>query len=104
MAYFDGYMRIYIKTVGLPAAKTEFTEDWADPKIRKRILGKKRKFSITVYLYNTAGDHIVETMPLNFKGDQELLGDLILQEVNRMKKENPYQEFDLPSSYVNVRA
>lgn len=104
MRAFKGYMRMYAKTVGTKIAKTQYTEDWADPRIRKRILGKPRKYSITIYMFNTNGEHIVETMPLAFKGSQEVLSDLVFQEVNRMVDENPDQTIKLTDTYINIRA
>jgi hypothetical protein len=103
MPVFKGYMRMYAKTVGTSVAKTQYTEDWADTKKRKKIMGKPRKYSITIYLYNVQGAHIVESMPLNFKGTQSVLSNLVYQQINRMMEENPYQEFDLVSSYINIR-
>ena len=95
---------MYAKTVGTKIAKTQYTEDWADPRIRKRILGKPRKYSITIYMFNNNGEHIVETMPLAFKGSQEVLSDLVFQEVNRMVDENPDQTIKLTDTYINIRA
>jgi len=100
---FKGYMRMYVKTLHSKTNKVQYTEQWADNHKRSKILGKARKYSITIYLYNTSGQHIVETMPLSFKGSQETLSTLIHQEVNRMMQENPYQEFDLINSYINIR-
>lgn len=104
MAYaFDGYMRMYAKTPYSKISRTQYTEDWADEHKRKKIMGKRRKYIITIYLYNTSGDHIVETTELDGKGDQEILGSVIHHEINRMMKENPEQEFDLINTYINIR-
>ena len=104
MNAFKGYMRMYARTVGTQVAKTQYTEDWADPKIRKRILGKPRKYTITIYMYNVEGDHIVETMPLPVKGNKQTLSDLVFQQVNRMVSENPDQTIKLTDTYINIRA
>ena len=108
MASFKGYMRLYAKTVGSKVSKTEYTEDWADPRKRHKILGKPRKYSLTFYLFNIEGEHMVTTIDPP-KGKyarytQEDLGELIFVQVNKLMKENPYQEFDLINSYINVRA
>lgn len=104
MRAFKGYMRMYAKTVGTKVAKTEYTEEWADPKIRKRILGKPRKYSITIYMYNDEGDHIVETVPLPCKASKDDLSMLVFDQVNRMVREHPDQTIKLTDTYINIRA
>lgn len=104
MNAFEGYMRMYAKTVGTTKPKMQYTEDWADPKIRKRILGKKRKYTITIYMYNVEGDHIVETIPLPVKGCKDTLSYLVHDQVNRMVDENPDQTMKLTDTYINIRA
>ena len=104
MKAFKGYMRMYAKTVGTKIAKTEYTEEWADPKIRKRILGKPRKYSITIYMYNDEGDHIVETIPLPCKATKDDLSMLVFDQVNRMVREQSDQTIKLTDTYINIRA
>lgn len=104
MNAFTGYMRMYAKTVGTRKAKTQYTEDWADTKIRKRILAKPRRYTITIYMYNTKGEHIVETIPLPIKGCKDTLSYLVHDQVNRMVDENPDQTMKLTDTYINIRA
>lgn len=103
MSIFNGYMQVQLKTLGTHKPRTFYTEDWADDKKRKKILGKPRTFSVTIHLFNTAGQSAVETIPLPCKGDLLTLSRLIKDQVTRMMKENPYQEFDLVNSVANVR-
>lgn len=104
MAVFEGYMRVYLRTVGSSSAKVVYVEDWFNPRKRSKILGKSRKFILTFYMYNTANQHIVQTVPLNQKVDRDFLNDIIHQRVTDIEEEYPEQEFDLTQSYVNIRA
>lgn len=97
-------MQIQLKSVYSKTSRTFFTEDWADPKKRKKILGKPRSYSITIHLFNTSGQSAVETIPLPCKGDMETLSRLVKDQTTRMMEENPEQEFDLINSVANIRA
>ncbi len=86
----------------------KYTEDWAIVRKRHKILAKPRKYTLTVYLYNTDGDHMVETIdPPKGKGlrlTQDDLSNLVYVQVNRLIKENPDQVIDLVATYINIRA
>ena len=99
---------MYARTVGTKIAKTEYTEEWADPRKRSKILGKPRRYILTFYLYNTSGEHMVATIdpPKNkrHKYSMDDLSNLVYEHINKLMDENPYQDFDLVSTYINIRA
>lgn len=101
---FKGYMQTQLRTVGTDRARTFFTEDWADPKKRNKILRRPRNYSITIHMFNTAGAEAVETIPLPFKGNKDALSNHIKKQIIRMQEENKFQELDMIASFVCIRA
>lgn len=98
-----GYMRIYLKTVGSTIPKIQYTEDWAKPKKRHKLLNKPRKYTLTCYIFNKEGDHVVESIDSEDKISHDTLSLMIVQESNRIMRSYPKQRFNLVDSYVNIR-